>query len=145
MGAIERLRNRLTQRTVFGIIDNHRGPRDGLKRQPMQTDCAAQRANGDNTSEPTKHGAQPSESIDMRQSVGQRLFINMVTLCLLHEIRSVLLCFAAPWQSSFNFKLERQTEECANQDNQAKYHHVLDCGRNDDGSNDVAGDQKFQA
>ena len=82
MGAIECLRNRLTQRTVFGIIDDHRGPRDGLKRQPMQTDCAAQRANGDNTSKATKHGAQPSESADMRQSLDQRLFINMVTLCL---------------------------------------------------------------
>jgi hypothetical protein len=144
MGAIERLRNRLTQRTVFGIIDDHRGPRDGLKRQPMQTDCAAQRANGDNTSKATKHGAQPSESIDRRQSFDQRLFINMVTLCLLREIRSVPLCFAAPWQSSLDFKLERQTEECANQDNQAKYHHVLHGRRYDDGSNDVAGNQKFQ-
>jgi hypothetical protein len=106
----------------------------------MQTDCAAQRANGDNTSKATKHDAQPSESIEMRQSLDQRLFTNMVTLCLLREISSVPLCLAAPWQSSLDFKLERQTEECANEDNQAKYHHVLHGGRYHDGSNDVAGD-----
>ena len=65
---IERLRNRLTQRTVFGIIDDHRRPRDGLKRYPMQTDCAAERANSDNTSKATNHAAEPSESVDIRQS-----------------------------------------------------------------------------
>jgi hypothetical protein len=83
MSAIERLRNRLTQRTVFGIIDDHRRPRDGLKRQPMETDCATERANGDNTSKATNHAAEPSESLDARQSPEQRRLINMVTLCLL--------------------------------------------------------------
>src|SRR5206468_11532741 len=74
----------------------------------------------------------------------QRLLINMVTLCLLREIHSMVPRFAAPRQPSFDFKLEGQTEKCADEDNQAKYHHVLDGGRYDDGSDDVAGNQKFQ-
>jgi hypothetical protein len=71
MSAIESLFNRLTQRTVFRIINDHRCPGDGLKRQPMQTDCATERANGDNTSKATKHAAEPSESIEIRQSAEQ--------------------------------------------------------------------------
>src|SRR5207249_4522224 len=86
----------LTQRTAFGIIDDHRCPRDGLKRYPMQTDCAAERANGGNTSKTTNHAAEPSESIDIRQSLEQRLFINVVTLCLLREIHSLVPRFRYP-------------------------------------------------
>ena len=52
---IERLRDRLTQRLAFGIIDDHRRPRDGLKRQPMQAYCAAKRENCDSATDAAKH------------------------------------------------------------------------------------------
>ena len=53
--AIERLRNRLTERTALGIIDDHRRPCDGLERQPMQADCAAKRENRDDAANLVKH------------------------------------------------------------------------------------------
>ena len=52
---------------------------------------------------------------------------------------------AMPRQSSFDFKLERQTEECTNEDDQSKHKHVLNRGCDHNGSDDVAGDQKLQA
>ena len=55
MRAIERLRNRLAQRAALRIIDDHRRPRDGLERQPMEADCAAKRKNCDDAANAAKH------------------------------------------------------------------------------------------
>lgn len=55
MRPIERLRNCLAQRTAFRIIDDHRSPRDGLERQPMQPDCAAKGENCDDATNAAKH------------------------------------------------------------------------------------------
>jgi hypothetical protein len=68
MRAVERLRNRLTQRAAFGIIHNHCCPRNGLQRYPLQTDCATECANRDGASKATKHAHETSERLSMRQS-----------------------------------------------------------------------------
>ena len=53
--AIEGFGYRLTQSTAFGIIDDHRRPRDGLQRQPMQAYRAAKRKNCDDAANAPKH------------------------------------------------------------------------------------------
>jgi len=66
--AIERLCNGPTQRSVFCVVDDHRCPRDGLQRQPMQTDCATQRENRDGAANATKHAHKIRDAPFMGQS-----------------------------------------------------------------------------
>jgi hypothetical protein len=77
----------------------------------MQTDCATKCANRHDASKATNHAHEPSERADIRQSPEQRLFINVLTLCSLREIPSMVLHFASPWQLTFDFQLERQTKK----------------------------------
>jgi len=66
--AIERLRNRLAQRSVFCVIDNHRCPGDGLERQPLQADCATKRENRNRATNATKHAHKIKDALLMGQS-----------------------------------------------------------------------------
>lgn len=67
MRAIEGLRDRLTQRTTFRIIHNHRCPRDRLQREPLQADRAAKRENRHRASNGTKHAHEASEQLVVGQ------------------------------------------------------------------------------
>src|SRR5947208_6790890 len=51
----------------------------------------------------------------------------------------------APGQFSFDFQLQRQTEESADENDQSQHQHVLHCGRDNDGANDVASNKKLEA
>src|SRR5438876_8408448 len=73
MCAIESLRNRLTQRATFCITHNHRCPCDRLKREPLQTDCAAKCKNRDSASDATNHAYEISERLPIRQSSQARV------------------------------------------------------------------------
>jgi len=55
MSAIESFSDRVADGILFRVIDDHRRPRDGLERQPMQTDCATKRKNCDDATNPAKH------------------------------------------------------------------------------------------
>ena len=53
--AVEGLRDRLAERRALRIIYDHRCPRDGLERNPMQPDRATERENHGNAAGAAKH------------------------------------------------------------------------------------------
>jgi hypothetical protein len=55
MSAIERLRNRLTQRRALRVLNDHGRPGHGLQSEPMQTDCATQSENRSGAAQAAKH------------------------------------------------------------------------------------------
>jgi len=52
---------------------------------------------------------------------------------------------AVPGQFSFDFQLQRQTEESADENDQSQHQHVLHCGRDNDGADDVTSNKKLEA
>src|SRR5436190_8690533 len=50
-----------------------------------------------------------------------------------------------PGQFSFDFQLQRQTEESADENDQSQHQHVLHCGRDNDGADDVTSNKKLEA
>ena len=67
MRAIECLGDRAADGTLLGVIHNHGCPCDGLERQPLQTDCATERENGDRATNPTNHACETSDATSARQ------------------------------------------------------------------------------
>ena len=55
MRAVERSGNRMTQRHVFRVVDDHCCPGNGLQRQPLQSNCATKCENRNRTTNATKH------------------------------------------------------------------------------------------
>ena len=71
MCAVERLSNRRAQWRVFRVLDNHRRPRHRLKRDPVQTDRAAERENRPDAANTANHAREASEPADQCQSMGR--------------------------------------------------------------------------
>jgi len=65
--SIECLCNCAADGTLLGVIHDHGCPCDGLKRQPLQTDCATERENSDRASNPTNHACETSDATSARQ------------------------------------------------------------------------------
>jgi len=66
--AIKRPGDRMAERILLGVGDNHRGPGNRLQRQPLQPDCAAKREDRDCTGNARKHAHETSERSPIRQS-----------------------------------------------------------------------------
>ena len=75
MSAVERLGERRAQRRVLRVLDNHRSPRHRLKRDPMQTDRAAERENHHDAADTTNHTHEASEPADQCQSMAQFVLV----------------------------------------------------------------------
>jgi len=71
MSAVERLSNRRAQGRVLRVLENHRSPRDRLKRDPMQTNRAAERENRPDAANTANHAREASEPADQCQSMGR--------------------------------------------------------------------------
>jgi hypothetical protein len=67
MRTVECFHDRLTKRTVFGVIDDHCSPCNRLEREPLQTDCAAKRKNCDRANSTVNHARKASDALAMRQ------------------------------------------------------------------------------
>src|SRR5205814_5026669 len=52
---------------------------------------------------------------------------------------------AVPGQFSFDFQLQRQTEERPDENDQSQNEDVLHCGRDNDGTDDVTSNKKLEA
>ena len=78
MCAVERLSNRRAQWRVLRVLDNHRRPRHRLKRDPMQTDRAAERENRHDTANTANHATRlVSRPTNVNQWAGSFLFSDL--------------------------------------------------------------------
>ncbi len=50
----------------------------------------------------------------------------------------------APWQLAFDFQLQGQTEECADENDHSQHEHVLQGGRDNNGPDNVASNKKLE-
>ena len=56
-----------------------------------------------------------------------------------------MLHFTAPGQFPFDFQLQGQTEECANENDYSQNQYVLQCRRDNDGPDNVASNKKLES
>ena len=75
MSAVERLGDRRAQWRVLRVLDNHRSPRHRLKRDPMQTNRAAERENRHDAADTTNHAHEASEPADQCQSMARFVLV----------------------------------------------------------------------
>ena len=75
MRAIESLSDGLAQRRVLRVFNHHRSPRDRLKRDPMQTDRAAERENRHDAANTANHARETSEPAEQCQSMAQFVLV----------------------------------------------------------------------
>jgi hypothetical protein len=89
--AIKRPGDRMAERTLLGVRDNHRGPGNRLQRQPLQSDPAAKRENRDGAGNATKHAHESIRRFSIRQSTRPGI---PIVPCAVNHRRSPALVFA---------------------------------------------------
>ena len=99
MHAVERSGNRVTQRHLLRVVDDHRCPRNGLQRQPLQPDCATKCENRNGTTNATKHTTRLA-------SDRRRVNRSMAMAGRNRSIRSLPAKRRAPGQSSVDSGLD---------------------------------------
>src|SRR5947208_4820909 len=80
MSAIESLIDGLAQRRVLRVFNHHRSPCDRLKRDPMQTNRAAERENRHDAADTANHAHETSEPADQCQSTRWFVLVFLISL-----------------------------------------------------------------
>lgn len=86
MLAIKRLSNRLAQGRAFGIVNDHRRPRERLQSDPMQTDRQTKCANRGNTTSAAKHACEANHRLvrcQLSPPISQSPFLSLFALALI--------------------------------------------------------------
>ena len=68
MRSIQGLLDRLAEPRAFRVLDHHGGPRQRLKRDPVQPNCAAEGENRDGATDAVKHVADAIRPLLVRQT-----------------------------------------------------------------------------